>query len=415
QVATPMVVKKILDLKQQNPSIFAWEIRDQLLSQRVCDDTTIPSVSSINRILRNASSTAQTCRAHLGPLTSWPGSPAPTPSLTYPWCPSPSTSTPGTPHLSVPGLSYPRLVQPLTAEGRSDVSYEGPRRDLSPRPGDGAVCDGDCTDCDSGKSPPQKKRKAGSRTDTEVKSKSRRGQDADSDKPSSSAASDAACHDRCDADQPIDVEDTMSSEEDTQSVGHPESKGHGLCSPDVTEVSTSPDPTRGRGKRRDTVEEQRLAFQPNTRKTESESAKTSSDPRPFYRRFCTSPPASPQAPPLIYSSRPYQPEPSPSTFPIKPRAALHPALNSYAPLGLPNAGQILETKLALLNSYGFTANRFPGFGLAPDPRLCFTSPSFLPLIGQSMTSFCTSSPSLVSMFPLQLKDHGPVVTSMSPT
>ena len=56
QVATPMVVKKILDLKQQNPSIFAWEIRDQLLSQQICDDTTIPSVSSINRILRNAAS-----------------------------------------------------------------------------------------------------------------------------------------------------------------------------------------------------------------------------------------------------------------------------------------------------------------------------------------------------------------------
>ncbi|ESO85236.1 hypothetical protein LOTGIDRAFT_99097, partial [Lottia gigantea] len=55
QVATPLVVRKILELKQQNPSIFAWEIRDQLLAQTVCDDNTIPSVSSINRILRNAS------------------------------------------------------------------------------------------------------------------------------------------------------------------------------------------------------------------------------------------------------------------------------------------------------------------------------------------------------------------------
>lgn len=33
--------------------MFAWEIRDQLLSQRVCDPNTIPSVSSVNRILRN--------------------------------------------------------------------------------------------------------------------------------------------------------------------------------------------------------------------------------------------------------------------------------------------------------------------------------------------------------------------------
>ena len=53
QVATPTVVKKILRLKQENPGMFAWEIRDQLLSQRVCDPNTIPSVSSVNRILRN--------------------------------------------------------------------------------------------------------------------------------------------------------------------------------------------------------------------------------------------------------------------------------------------------------------------------------------------------------------------------
>ena len=55
QVATPLVVRKILGFKQQNPSIFAWEIRDQLLTQGICDEQTIPSVSSINRILRNSS------------------------------------------------------------------------------------------------------------------------------------------------------------------------------------------------------------------------------------------------------------------------------------------------------------------------------------------------------------------------
>ena len=54
QVATPLVVKKILGLKQENPSIFAWEIRDLLLKQRICDEQSIPSVSSINRILRNS-------------------------------------------------------------------------------------------------------------------------------------------------------------------------------------------------------------------------------------------------------------------------------------------------------------------------------------------------------------------------
>ncbi|XP_055917503.1 paired box pox-neuro protein [Eupeodes corollae] len=53
QVATPTVVKKILRFKQENPGMFAWEIRDQLLQQRICDPNSIPSVSSVNRILRN--------------------------------------------------------------------------------------------------------------------------------------------------------------------------------------------------------------------------------------------------------------------------------------------------------------------------------------------------------------------------
>lgn len=53
QVATPTVVKRILRIKQENPGMFAWEIRDQLLSQRICDPNTIPSISSVNRILRN--------------------------------------------------------------------------------------------------------------------------------------------------------------------------------------------------------------------------------------------------------------------------------------------------------------------------------------------------------------------------
>ena len=58
-MATPLVVKKILSFKQENPSIFAWEIRDLLLKQRVCDEQSIPSVSSINRILRNSSAYMQ--------------------------------------------------------------------------------------------------------------------------------------------------------------------------------------------------------------------------------------------------------------------------------------------------------------------------------------------------------------------
>ncbi|XP_041726638.1 paired box protein Pax-2a isoform X2 [Coregonus clupeaformis] len=52
KVATPKVVDKITDYKRQNPTMFAWEIRDRLLSEAVCDNDTVPSVSSINRIIR---------------------------------------------------------------------------------------------------------------------------------------------------------------------------------------------------------------------------------------------------------------------------------------------------------------------------------------------------------------------------
>uniref|UniRef100_T1IJM1 Paired domain-containing protein n=1 Tax=Strigamia maritima TaxID=126957 RepID=T1IJM1_STRMM len=50
KVATPAVVRKILRYKNDNPSMFAWEIRDQLLHHRHVSG--VPSVSSINRILR---------------------------------------------------------------------------------------------------------------------------------------------------------------------------------------------------------------------------------------------------------------------------------------------------------------------------------------------------------------------------
>lgn len=53
KVATPSVVRKIADYKVQNPTMFAWEIRERLLSDQVCDAETVPSVSSINRIVRN--------------------------------------------------------------------------------------------------------------------------------------------------------------------------------------------------------------------------------------------------------------------------------------------------------------------------------------------------------------------------
>jgi paired box protein 1/9 len=53
RVTTPKVVSYIRELKQKDPGIFAWEIRDRLLSDGVCDKNNVPSVSSISRILRN--------------------------------------------------------------------------------------------------------------------------------------------------------------------------------------------------------------------------------------------------------------------------------------------------------------------------------------------------------------------------
>ncbi|NXH67093.1 PAX1 protein, partial [Hydrobates tethys] len=55
RVTTPNVVKHIRDYKQGDPGIFAWEIRDRLLADGVCDkyNYNVPSVSSISRILRN--------------------------------------------------------------------------------------------------------------------------------------------------------------------------------------------------------------------------------------------------------------------------------------------------------------------------------------------------------------------------
>ena len=49
KVATPHVVDTISKYKKENPTMFAWEIRDRLLAEGVCTQENVPSVSSINR------------------------------------------------------------------------------------------------------------------------------------------------------------------------------------------------------------------------------------------------------------------------------------------------------------------------------------------------------------------------------
>lgn len=77
QVTTPQVVSRIIELKYQSPTLFAWEIRDLLRRERqqhqqlqnqhqngnvssnsVTQPFVIPSISSINRILRSYSSSS---------------------------------------------------------------------------------------------------------------------------------------------------------------------------------------------------------------------------------------------------------------------------------------------------------------------------------------------------------------------
>ncbi|XP_069141908.1 paired box protein Pax-6-like [Argopecten irradians] len=116
QVATPYVIKKILDLKRQNPASFAWEIRDQLMALGVCDEHTIPSVSSINRILRNAGTmTANFLYQQEVAMEqlSTSGSPCQTLPMMVP--PHGYTSFP----MAVPGLSYPKLVEQIDSANKS--------------------------------------------------------------------------------------------------------------------------------------------------------------------------------------------------------------------------------------------------------------------------------------------------------
>lgn len=49
KVATPTVVDAISDYKRRNPTMFAWEIKERLIADGICEAEKVPSVSSINR------------------------------------------------------------------------------------------------------------------------------------------------------------------------------------------------------------------------------------------------------------------------------------------------------------------------------------------------------------------------------
>uniref|UniRef100_W5LAF8 Paired box 4 n=1 Tax=Astyanax mexicanus TaxID=7994 RepID=W5LAF8_ASTMX len=52
RLLTPQVISTIARYKRYSPSLFAWEIREKLSAEHVCGADKVPSVSSINRILK---------------------------------------------------------------------------------------------------------------------------------------------------------------------------------------------------------------------------------------------------------------------------------------------------------------------------------------------------------------------------
>ncbi|KAE9549954.1 hypothetical protein FO519_006833 [Halicephalobus sp. NKZ332] len=48
----PKVITAIAIYKHYRPTMYSWEIRDRLLNDGICQADNVPSVSSINRIIR---------------------------------------------------------------------------------------------------------------------------------------------------------------------------------------------------------------------------------------------------------------------------------------------------------------------------------------------------------------------------
>jgi transposase len=53
RVITPWIEKHIDRYRKEQPGIFSWEIRERLLRENVCFETSLPSLSSINRLVKS--------------------------------------------------------------------------------------------------------------------------------------------------------------------------------------------------------------------------------------------------------------------------------------------------------------------------------------------------------------------------
>ncbi|CAK1578326.1 unnamed protein product [Parnassius mnemosyne] len=131
KVATPAVVSKIEQYKRENPTIFAWEIRERLISEGVCTNATAPSVSSINRILRNRA--AERAAAEFARAAGYGLYAAPPPYGGFPWGggggvwpPGGLPLPPGVPPQAV-GMQHSDAIQQgfLSSSGRGLVEIDG--------------------------------------------------------------------------------------------------------------------------------------------------------------------------------------------------------------------------------------------------------------------------------------------------
>lgn len=48
---TPEIEAKILEIRKQEPNIETWQIKDKLIQLGICDKNSVPSITSIHRLL----------------------------------------------------------------------------------------------------------------------------------------------------------------------------------------------------------------------------------------------------------------------------------------------------------------------------------------------------------------------------
>ncbi|OBS70178.1 hypothetical protein A6R68_01278, partial [Neotoma lepida] len=93
RLATPVVVARIAQLKDEYPALFAWEIQRQLCAEGLCTQDKAPSVSSINRVLRALQEDQKLHWTQLRlPAVLAPALPSPHSSCEVPRGPHPGTS-----------------------------------------------------------------------------------------------------------------------------------------------------------------------------------------------------------------------------------------------------------------------------------------------------------------------------------